>query len=191
MKTVHAYLFPDLQTLLHMRSDSDNAPLVYAQGMSYDGQGAAGTFPHPFTLQVTTSLEGPTLTQELKVTNMGSQPMPFTGALHTYYRLDVSKVCRPEVLLAGFALVHGGTTPSPCFCKSWQLVPEHREIASRLQLVQSSIKQHQTSFSCRNALPHPFQAWMPCLNEHKKNSMTTLTCFCLRLIELPRRALKD
>ncbi|KAF5839237.1 galactose mutarotase-like protein [Dunaliella salina] len=60
--------------------------------LTYDGQGAAGSFPHPFTLHVTTSVEGATITQELKVSNTGSNPLPFTAALHTYYRVaDISQ----------------------------------------------------------------------------------------------------
>ncbi|GAX83204.1 hypothetical protein CEUSTIGMA_g10630.t1 [Chlamydomonas eustigma] len=55
--------------------------------LRYDGKGHE-TFPYPFELRSTVTLGDSTLTQELSVTNTGTQPFQFTCALHTYFRIS-------------------------------------------------------------------------------------------------------
>jgi glucose-6-phosphate 1-epimerase len=43
---------------------------------------------YPYTLSLTIELGGPRLSLRLDVTNSGVQPFAFTGALHTYLRVD-------------------------------------------------------------------------------------------------------
>lgn len=90
---------PTLQESSLREGRYSNAALAYTlQVLDHDGQ---GSFTHPFTLRLTTTLDGPALKQSVEVTNRGDKPMPFTAALHTYYRVnDISKVCVHVLLCA-------------------------------------------------------------------------------------------
>lgn len=44
-------------------------------------------YPHPFKITLAVVVGEGSLTQTFTVTNTGSAPMPFTAALHTYFRL--------------------------------------------------------------------------------------------------------
>jgi glucose-6-phosphate 1-epimerase len=45
-------------------------------------------WPHRFTVDLTITIGGPTLTLDLTVSNTGDTPFEFTGALHTYFRVS-------------------------------------------------------------------------------------------------------
>ena len=55
-------------------------------------------WPHPYRLELTVSVAENRLDVELEVANPGSEPLPFTAALHTYLRVDEVEEARLEGL---------------------------------------------------------------------------------------------
>ena len=53
-----------------------------------DSAATHAIWPHAFVAELTVSVGGPVLQVELAVTNAGPPPLAFTGALHTYLRVD-------------------------------------------------------------------------------------------------------
>jgi len=74
------------------------------------GDAAAATFrlrnsestrelwPHAFVAELTVTVAGPTLDVALAVVNSGVEPLVFTGALHSYFRVDDVRGARVEGL---------------------------------------------------------------------------------------------
>lgn len=58
----------------------------------------AAAWPHPYRLELTVSLAENRLDVELEVANPGEAPLEFTGALHTYLRVDEVEEARLEGL---------------------------------------------------------------------------------------------
>lgn len=70
--------------------DSDGCSVTLL--LRHDGEQHAA-FPHAFELRVRIALCDESFLQSLEVRNTGAQPMPFTCALHTYYRVsDIGNV---------------------------------------------------------------------------------------------------
>lgn len=64
--------------------------------LKYDGSQA--DYPFPFELRVRVALCDETFLQTLQVKNTGTEPMPFTCALHTYYRVSAIEAVTVEGL---------------------------------------------------------------------------------------------
>lgn len=63
-------------------------------------------WPHRFSCAYTVTLDGESLVTSLKVVNEGDEPMTFTTALHTYFKVDDATQARVEGLKAGRAKIN-------------------------------------------------------------------------------------
>jgi len=59
-----------------------------------DSEATRALWPHPFALEMTITVAGPTLALDLAATNTGTASFAFTAALHTYLRVADVRVAR-------------------------------------------------------------------------------------------------
>ena len=86
-------------TLIDAKSGRGDPP--YARLRFTDSEATRALWPHSFVAELTVSVLGPSLDMEFVVRNTGEAPFEFTGALHTYLRVDA-----PHTLVRG---LHGLT----------------------------------------------------------------------------------
>jgi glucose-6-phosphate 1-epimerase len=82
----HGFARTALWTLVDAHSDGADAP--YAKLRLTDTAATRAIWPHAFRAELTVSLFGSVLELTLAVRNPGAESFEFTGALHTYLRVD-------------------------------------------------------------------------------------------------------
>ena len=91
----HGFARVSTWTLLEQREDAREATATFRL---IDNDATRALWPHPFAAELTVRVGGQALDVTLAVHNTGDAPLPFTAALHTYFRVEDAYRCRIDGL---------------------------------------------------------------------------------------------